>query len=219
MKMHAHVSFSLFVLVLILHYYTLHYVVHYVDAMGIKEAILEPDTHARCDIVITQSFFAAFIVVVLFQRLIDGLGHRVKCYWDWVFNTTRCGLARSPITHDVFTATAWGALAGAIIHFLAPIYSWRLSLALGIVAGSWGHLLLDLVTGRGIYVAGQRVGILHLRWDTKWAIAVSLLSVAGFFYYAYQYLIVDYPKLLYYLVLKYNACQGIPTIVPVISIH
>jgi membrane-bound metal-dependent hydrolase YbcI (DUF457 family) len=102
--------------------------------------------------------YLAVALSLLVNPVIDGLGH-----------TRRGGfIARTPLTHSVFTAPLWGCAVGYLI--------WAVPMELGmeslaplewvVFAGtvvSLGHLLLDSLTERGVYLLRGRMALAHFR--------------------------------------------------------
>ncbi len=109
---------------------------------------------------------AAFLISLIVNVTIDAFGH------EHSFGN----VSRNPITHSVFTAPLWGLAVGlAFWYFFGmPLLAFA---GMGIICAV-GHLMLDFVTMRGIFITpGWRVGVLHLRYDTAWNIVVAVGSL------------------------------------------
>ena len=96
------------------------------------------------------------------NSIIDLLGH-----------VSRKGVpTRSWFTHSVFTAPIWGGLIGV---FTLEAISKTLGLTPAVaVIGLWtvtgaiiayGHLLLDSMTGAGVYFTRRRIALAHFSYD------------------------------------------------------
>jgi len=100
--------------------------------------------------------FLAIVLSLLVNLVIDKLGHVVR----------RGFVARSPLTHSVFTAPLWGGVVGYLVwaSVSAPgVVNSSLEvsfIALGAVV-AFSHLLLDSMTERGVYGLTRRVALAH----------------------------------------------------------
>jgi hypothetical protein len=99
---------------------------------------------------------AAFAVVVSYaiNQLIDGLGH-----------SSRGGRSvRSPLTHSVFTAPAWGVAVSYVLWAVGSAYGLLGGFVLYLVAGAvvaFSHLFLDSMTEGGVFFTTERIAIAH----------------------------------------------------------
>jgi Protein of unknown function (DUF1286) len=101
-------------------------------------------------------FSLAIVVSLVVNLLIDELGHTMHGRF----------IARSPLTHSVFTAPAWGGLVGygvwagaGSLGFAHPGPEVAYVAAGVVVAGA--HLLLDSLTERGVYLLTRRLALAH----------------------------------------------------------
>lgn len=100
----------------------------------------------------------AVVLSLVVNFLIDGLGHVARGGF----------VARSPLTHSVFTAPLWGVAAGfvlwrvwvSVLSVGQDLELWFVILGV-VVAGS--HLLLDSLTERGVFWLANRIALAHLR--------------------------------------------------------
>ncbi len=80
--------------------------------------------------------------------------------------------ARSPWTHSIFTAPAWGAgaalaseyLLGQVLGLTLTAPDILLVAGLGVVV-AYTHLLLDALTEGGVFFWRRRIALAHLRYD------------------------------------------------------
>ena len=110
------------------------------------------------ELAVDQRLLVAAVLSLLVNPVIDELGHVVR----------KGFVARSPITHSVFTAPLWGAGAGYILGLaaseLGPITLslWTVLIFAGVVV-ALSHLLLDALTERGVYFLTKRIALAHFR--------------------------------------------------------
>jgi len=110
------------------------------------------------ELAVDQRLLVAAVLSLLVNPVIDELGHVVR----------KGFIARSPITHSVFTAPLWGAGAGYILGLaaseLGPITLslWTVLIFAGVVV-ALSHLFLDALTERGVYFLTRRVALAHFR--------------------------------------------------------
>jgi membrane-bound metal-dependent hydrolase YbcI (DUF457 family) len=118
--------------------------------------------------------YIAVTLSLLVNPVIDGLGH------------FRRGphVARSPLTHSVFTAPLWGAAVGYLLwagwrSLVGPAQGLMEAMVVSGVVVALSHLLLDAMTERGVYLLGGRVALAHLRSGNGMLNALFLLVGVG----------------------------------------
>ena len=100
----------------------------------------------------------AVTLSLLINPVIDELGHVVR----------RGFIARSPVTHSVFTAPLWGAAVGYLLGLAASelgmivMNMWAILIIAGVVIAS-AHLFLDALTERGVYFLTKRIALAHFK--------------------------------------------------------
>lgn len=124
-------------------------ITHLVFGAGFAFALLPgPVSVQRLSLAVTSS-----LVVNL---LIDELGHVRR----------RGRIARSPLTHSLVSAPAWGAASGYALWFVESRFATTGTLAAFVwsgVAVACAHLALDSMTERGVYVLTKRAALAHFR--------------------------------------------------------
>jgi len=121
----------------------------------------------------------SFIVSVVANRLIDGLGHEEAWYQGKRYPR------RTPTTHTVPRSVVWGLFTVLPIIVLAYFFLQSLNLIIsliiaGIIVGPT-HMILDIFTQAGIYkkVNGEwrRVAFAHLPYNS--AIGNGIATILG----------------------------------------
>lgn len=102
--------------------------------------------------------YVAVAVSLLVNPVIDGLGHLRRGFH----------IARSPLTHSIFTAPLWGAAVGYLLwtgsrFLVGPMEGLEEAMVVAGVMVAMAHLLLDSMTERGVYFLGGRVALAHFR--------------------------------------------------------
>jgi hypothetical protein len=134
-------------------------VTHYLFSIGLSLYVLSTlhNLDARS---LTMAVWLSFSV----NFIIDLLGH-----------VSRQGApSRSWVTHSVFTAPMWGGAVGgltlaAITSVLALRHFWT-AITFWIIVGAIvavGHLLLDSLTGAGVYFMRRRIALAHFSYDSQ----------------------------------------------------
>ena len=102
--------------------------------------------------------YIAITVSLLVNPVIDGLGHL----------TRGPHIARSPLTHSIFTAPLWGGAVGYLLWtgwrtLVGPVDGLEEAMVVAGVVVAMAHLLLDSMTERGVYFLSGRIALAHFR--------------------------------------------------------
>ncbi|QKQ99182.1 DUF1286 domain-containing protein [Metallosphaera tengchongensis] len=121
-----------------------------------------------------DSLLVSFIIAWISNSLIDRLGHEVRYGY----------IRRTPRTHTLLRSLPWGILPSLPLSLIlgVPIIAF-----LGIVAGP-SHLVLDVLTERGIYVKRRgrwvRYALAHFAYNNPLLNGLFILIGAVFLYIA-----------------------------------
>ena len=122
-------------------------------------------------------FLDAVVAVALsyaMNYLIDALGHRRRDGWS----------VRTPLTHSVFTAPAWGACVAYVLWAVGAAYGLPGGVWMYLIAGllvAYSHLLLDSMTEGGVYFTTDRIATAHFGNSNQLLNFLFLLCGVGLF--------------------------------------
>jgi len=124
------------------------------------------------ELAVDQRLLVAAVLSLLVNPVIDELGHVVR----------KGFIARSPITHSVFTAPLWGGGVGYLLGLVLLELGW-VTMSLWVVLMVTGavvalsHLFLDALTERGVYFLTKRIALAH--FGTRNILLNGAFSIAG----------------------------------------
>ena len=118
--------------------------------------------------------YIAVMVSLLVNPVIDGLGHLRRGSY----------IARSALTHSIFTAPLWGAAIGYLLwtgsgSLVGPAEGLEEAMVVAGVVVAMTHLLLDSMTERGVYLLGGRIALAHFRSGNGVLNVLFLLAGVG----------------------------------------